>query len=111
VRSSARGKATQNRKAQLAFPRFSLRDGLCFNVVQPYQHHETFRQLASTSAFALKPEDHQPSDRATCRVLTTPRCAQLEKMATGSQVSVYATNYNVLHVGHGRFGLRLRLQL
>jgi hypothetical protein len=52
------------------------------------------RLLVRTSS----PEDHQPSARATCRVLTTPRPAAAREMATGSQVSVYATNYNVLRI-------------
>ena len=55
--------------------RFSERDGMYFNVVQPYQHHERIPATGiNVYSFALKPEDHQPSGHATCPASTTPPC-------------------------------------
>jgi len=43
--------------------RFATRDGMYFNVIQPYQHHENIPKNAGINvySFALKPEEHQPS--------------------------------------------------
>jgi hypothetical protein len=99
---------TQTAKLQLnAHDRFSLRDGLYFNVVQPYQHHENVPPVGiNVYSFALKPEDHQPSGSCNMsRIDNATLQLQLEKMATGAQVSVYATNYNVLRIMSGMGGL------
>jgi hypothetical protein len=100
VRSSAlyggRNPADRKAAAQRSFqpPRRPV-----LNVVQPYQHHENVPPVGiNVYSFALKPRTTSLPARATCRVLTTPRSAAAREMATGSQVSVYATNYNVLRI-------------
>jgi len=105
--------------------RFATRDGLYFNVIQPYQHHENIPKNAGINiySFALKPEEHQPSgtlnmsriDTAILNlsVYSTP---STNSKLTGSGVNttydstkstlfVYATNYNVLRILSGMGGL------
>ena len=99
--------------------RFSYRDGLYFNIVQPYQHHENTPKNAGINvySFALKPEEHQPSgtlnmsriDTAMLnmtlynKTTTTPISAKYE--ISKSTLFVYATNYNVLRILSGMGGL------
>jgi len=99
--------------------RFSTRDGVYFNVVQPYQHHENIPANAGINvySFSIKPEEHQPSgtlnmSRIDTAILnltifdkttTTPVAAKYEK--SNSTLFVYATNYNVLRILSGMGGL------
>ena len=99
--------------------RFAQRDGLYFNLIQPFQHHQNVPRNAGINvySFALKPEEHQPSgtlnmsridnavlnltfgrfngDRAFVNYLTE----------NDSVLSIFATNYNVLRVMAGMAGL------
>jgi len=98
--------------------RFSERDGTYFNYVQPYQHHSnTPTDGLNMYSFALNPEEHQPSgtcnmsriDNATLN-LTFGRYAsdndfKTTYLADDSDISIYATNYNVLRIMSGMGGL------
>jgi hypothetical protein len=87
--------------------RFSKRDGMYFNMVQPYQHHSNTPSAGiNVYSFALKPEEHQPS--GTCNMSRIDNAAlrlDLEPMAAGGLVWVFATNYNVLRIMSGMGGL------
>jgi len=98
--------------------RFSERDGMYFNYVQPYQHHtNTPTDGLNVYSFALNPEEHQPS--GTCNMsridnailnLTFGREAgdndfRDNYLDTDSNISIYATNYNVLRIMSGMGGL------
>jgi hypothetical protein len=70
----------------------------CINVVQPYQHHENVPPgWHQRLLFALKPED-QPSGSCNMSRIdnATPSCSSRD--GHRFQVSVYATNYNVLRI-------------
>lgn len=104
------GKVNPVKRARLQLnghDRFSERDGMFFNVVQPYQHHEAVPSTGiNVYSFALKPEEHQPS--GTCnmsRIDNATLNMTLEPMANGSLVYVFATNYNVLRIMSGMGGL------
>jgi len=87
--------------------RFSARDGIYFNLVQPYQHHENCPSTGiNVYSFALKPEEHQPS--GTCnfsRIDNATLQLTLSPMPNGALIYVYATNYNVLRIMSGMGGL------
>jgi hypothetical protein len=88
--------------------RFSKRDGMYFNIVQPYQHHTAVPATGiNVYSFAMKPEEHQPS--GTCnmsRIDNATLALELEELTDdGGTLSVYATNYNVLRVMSGMGGL------
>jgi hypothetical protein len=74
--------------------------------VQPYQHHTNMPAVGiNMYSFALKPRSTSLPALATCPALITPLFQlQLAKMSEGSQVSVYATNYNVLRIMSGMGG-------
>ena len=87
--------------------RFSERDGMYFNMVQPYQHHENVPATGiNVYSFALKPEEHQPS--GTCNMSRIDNASlklTIEEMPEGSQFWLFATNYNVLRIMSGMGGL------
>jgi len=96
--------------------RFATRDGMYFNVVQPYQHHENIPNNAGINSysFALKPEEHQPSgtlnmsriDTAILQLSVFSASAYTKSYdSTKSTLFVYATNYNVLRILSGMGGL------
>jgi hypothetical protein len=93
--------------------RFAERDGMYFNVVQPYQHHENIPTNAGINvySFALTPEDHQPSGTLNMsRIDTAILTMDVYDKATSyesakSSLYVYATNYNVLRILSGMGGL------
>jgi hypothetical protein len=101
--------------------RFATRDGMYFNTVQPYQHHENVPGNAGINvySFALKPEEHQPSgtlnmSRIDTAVLNLDVYNKLsaegpngnrDYICTNSSLYVYATNYNVLRILSGMGGL------
>ena len=90
--------------------RFSVRDGMYFNVVQPYQHHENIPHNTGINvySFALKPEEHQPSGTLNMSRIDS---ASLDLTAATSVTSanynlnVYAINYNVLRILSGMGGI------
>jgi len=89
--------------------RFSQRDGLYFNLVQPFQHHENVPVNAGINvySFALKPEEHQPSgtlnmsriDTAVLNITTNYTSTDMKNL------NVYAVNYNVLRIMSGMGGI------
>jgi len=99
--------------------RFTERDGTYFNYVQPYQHHSnTPTDGLNMYSFALNPEEHQPS--GTCNMsridnavlnLTFGRKSSADNefktnyLSEDSNLSIYATNYNVLRIMSGMGGL------
>ena len=98
--------------------RFATRDGMYFNVVQPYQHHENIPNNAGINvySFALKPEEHQPSGTLNMSRIDTAILQLGVYNASGfnntksyesskSTLYVYATNYNVLRILSGMGGL------
>jgi hypothetical protein len=96
--------------------RFAPRPAAYFQLVQPYQHHETVptEQKINVYSFALKPEEHQPSgtcnmsriDNATLNLsgINTTGNA-INGAAAPAAVKVFAVNYNVLRVMSGMGGL------
>jgi len=98
--------------------RFATRDGMYFNIVQPYQHHENIPNNAGINvySFALKPEEHQPSGTLNMSRIDTAILQLGVFNASGftpvksyesskSTLYVYATNYNVLRILSGMGGL------
>jgi hypothetical protein len=98
--------------------RFSERDGSYFNYVQPYQHHSnTPTDGLNMYSFALNPEEHQPSgtcnmsriDNATLNLTFGGSAYGTDfkgtYLADDSNISIYATNYNVLRIMSGMGGL------
>jgi hypothetical protein len=104
--------------------RFAEREGMYFNLVQPYQHHENVPKIGiNLYSFGLKPEEHQPSgtcnfsriDSATVNLTLTkntvqPTCAcpVTGNVTLGSRtakIKFFAINYNVLRIMSGMGGL------
>jgi len=98
--------------------RFSQRDGGYFNYVQPYQHHSnTPADGLNMYSFALNPEEHQPSgtcnmsriDNATLNLVfgrsSNDNDFKNTYLSDDSDLSIYATNYNVLRIMSGMGGL------
>lgn len=102
--------------------RFSERDGNYFNYVQPYQHHSnTPADGINMYSFSLNPEEHQPSgtcnmsriDNATLNLsfgaINNFNGSQIDfkniYLSDDSDISIYATNYNVLRIMSGMGGL------
>ena len=90
--------------------RFSERDGLYFNLIQPYQHHENipYNTGINVYSFALKPEEHQPSGTLNMsRIDTSTLSLKYISDITESTASiyVYAVNYNVLRILSGMGGI------
>ena len=90
--------------------RFSQRDGLYFNLIQPYQHHENipYNTGINVYSFALKPEEHQPSGTLNMsRIDTSTLSLNYVNGISESPASiyVYAVNYNVLRILSGMGGI------
>ena len=86
--------------------RFSVQPGKYFNHVQPWQHHTASPATGiNVYSFALKPEEHQPS--GTCNFSRIDNATlNLKLTATsGTELYVYAVNYNVLRVMSGMGGV------
>ena len=91
--------------------RFAERTGYYFNIIQPYQHHDNIPINAGINvySFALKPEEHQPSgtlnmsriDTAVLNISMNPSISNYSKY----NLTVYATNYNVLRIMSGMGGI------
>ena len=100
-----------NAKLQLnGQDRFSVRDAKYFDRVQAYQNH-TASGLAGlyNYAFALKPEEHQPS--GTLNFSRIDNSTLIIKILDSVTVTnrhvlvIYAQNYNVLRIMSGMGGL------
>jgi hypothetical protein len=93
--------------------RFAQRDGLYFNLIQPFQHHENVPQNAGINiySFALKPEEHQPSGTLNMsRIDTAVLNLSMDSSGTyngttGHNLNIYAVNYNVLRIMSGMGGI------
>ena len=89
--------------------RFSTQNGKYFNQVQPYYHHSGNPTPGVYAySFALKPELHQPS--GTCnfsRIDNATAVPTLKDMTADvkNNMTMFATNYNVLRVMSGMGGL------
>ena len=92
-----------------AHDRFTKREGDYFNYVQPWQcHTNTPADGINVYSFAINPEEHQPS--GTCnmsRIDNATLTLDIQDSYVGQQanISVYATNYNILRVMSGMGGL------
>ena len=93
--------------------RFAQRDGLYFNLIQPFQHHENVPSNAGINvySFALKPEEHQPSGTLNMsRIDTAILNLSMNKSITDGNLSklnlsIFAVNYNVLRIMSGMGGI------
>ena len=94
-----------NAKLQLnGHDRFQEREGSYFNYVQPAQHFSnTPADGINVYSFALKAEDHQPTD--TCNFSridnATLNISSDKTIPSGTILNIYAQNYNVLRVMSG----------
>jgi hypothetical protein len=84
--------------------RFSKRDGMYFNVVQPYQHHEAIPAVGiNVYSFAMKPEEHQPS--GTCnmsRIDNATLTLKLDKAAVTMPEVAAVIGYDAGGIAHER---------
>jgi hypothetical protein len=94
--------------------RMAQMDGVYYNMVQPYQHHQNVPSKGiNVYSFALKPEEHQPSgtcnmsriDNATLQLELTPITTYRSGANRTAKVRIYAVNYNVLRIMSGMGGL------
>jgi hypothetical protein len=92
--------------------RFYAREGSYFNLVQPYQHHESAggNPGINVYSFALKPEEHQPSgtlnfSRIDTAYLNLKFAATSGTNTTTAKAKIFAVNYNVLRIMSGMGGL------
>lgn len=99
--------------------RFSTREGIYFNAVQPWQHHtRTPAEGINVYSFSIHPEQHQPS--GTCNMSRIDTAILQLKLfdkfrnANGvpkldyirdSKFYIFATNYNILRVMSGMAGV------
>ena len=86
---------------------FKERNTKYFTRTQVWEHHTgyggtTTGDSIAVYAFALKPEEHQPS--GTCNFSRIDN-AQLVETGGPTSVNVYAVNYNVLRIMSGMGGL------
>ena len=98
--------------------RFYAREGSYFNLVQPYQHHESAggNPGINVYSFALKPEEHQPSGTLNFSRIDTAylnvKLAAFSGLNNGAgsavitgRLKIFAVNYNVLRIMSGMGGL------
>ena len=95
--------------------RFQIRPQTYFRLVQPYQHHTRIPEKhIYVYSFGLRPEEHQPS--GTCNfsridnaqlVFDLTNISALNNVSSNDtgQISIYATNFNVLRIMSGMGGL------
>ena len=87
--------------------RFAARNASYFRTCQPIQSgHKIPRNKIYNYSFALKPEEHQPS--GTCNFSRIDNAKMLFTTGgtySGSTLTVYAVNYNVLRIMSGMGGL------
>jgi len=104
------GNPTQQALLQLnGHDRFTEREGMYFNYVQPWQcNSNTPCDGLNTYSFALQPEDHQPSgtcnfsriDNATLKVTFHNNFKN-----SNANISIYAMNINIFRVMSGMGGV------
>jgi hypothetical protein len=90
--------------------RFTQRDGMYFNMIQPFQHHENIPNNTGINvySFALKPEEHQPSGTLNMSRIDTSFISldyDSTKYNSNSVFAIYAVNYNVLRILSGMGGI------
>tara|TARA_Y100000389_G_scaffold101597_1_gene98409 strand:+ start:949 stop:2484 length:1536 start_codon:yes stop_codon:yes gene_type:complete len=90
--------------------RFTQRDGMYFNMIQPFQHHENIPNNTGINvySFALKPEEHQPSGTLNMSRIDTSFISldyDSTKYNNNSVFAIYAINYNVLRILSGMGGI------
>jgi len=100
--------------------RFNRREGNYFGYVQPWQHHtRTPADGINVYSFALHPEQHQPTGTANMsridntklvystqdKLRQSPNQYAPLNYAIGTNVWIFATNYNVLRIMSGMGGL------
>jgi hypothetical protein len=90
--------------------RFTQRDGMYFNMIQPFQHHENIPNNTGINvySFALKPEEHQPSGTLNMSRIDTSFISldyDSTKYNSNSIFGIYAVNYNVLRILSGMGGI------
>jgi hypothetical protein len=90
--------------------RFTQRDGMYFNMIQPFQHHENIPNNTGINvySFALKPEEHQPSGTLNMSRIDTSFISleyDSDKYNNNSVFAIYAINYNVLRILSGMGGI------
>ena len=90
--------------------RFTQRDGMYFNMIQPFQHHENIPNNTGINvySFALKPEEHQPSGTLNMSRIDTSFISldyDSAKYNSNSVFAIYAVNYNVLRILSGMGGI------
>lgn len=89
--------------------RFKDQSGKFFNQVQPSWHHTgTPYPGIYCYSFALKPEEHQPTGTCNFSRIDNSQVSISMKAglnAAGSNLDMYAVNYNVLRIQSGMGGL------
>jgi hypothetical protein len=91
--------------------RFKTKNNHYFRLLQPYYHHSgAYLQDVSgelggfyTYSFGLHPEQYQPT--GTCNFSRINNAIMYSNVTQICNMSVYATNYNVLRVMNGMAGL------
>jgi|SaaInlV_165m_DNA_1040744.scaffolds.fasta_scaffold15383_2 hypothetical protein len=87
--------------------RFSERDGMYFNMVQPYSHHTSVPSDKGINvySFALQPEEHQPSGTCNFSKMDSATLRMTLVNSNPAKVRVYALGYNILRVMGGMGGV------
>jgi len=86
--------------------RFAARNASYFRTCQPLQAgHKVPSKHIYNYSFALKPEEHQPSGTCNFSRIDNAKMIFTATIATGSTLTVYAVNYNVLRIMSGMGGL------
>jgi len=86
--------------------RFAERNASYFRTCQPIQaDHKVPSKHIYCYSFALKPEEHQPSGTCNFSRIDNAKLIFTATVATGSTLTVWAVNYNVLRIMSGMGGL------
>ena len=86
--------------------RFAARNATYFRTCQPVQAgHKLPSKHIYCYSFALKPEEHQPSGTCNFSRIDNAKLNFTATTATGSTLTVWAVNYNVLRIMSGMGGL------
>jgi len=87
--------------------RFSYDRGEYFRLIQPYQHHSSIPEsFIYCYSFAYHAEDASPSGSCNLsRIDNTDFSVTLQKDVSGSEIIVFARNFNVLRFREGLAGV------
>jgi len=86
--------------------RFAKRNASYFRTCQPLQAgHKVPSKHIYCYSFALKPEEHQPSGTCNFSRIDNANLVFTGDVATGSTLTIWAVNYNVLRIMSGMGGL------